>query len=86
MGNGWLKYGLVLGAGVAIGAAGVILLSRNPEAVKKTCTTLLSHAMDMKEKAATFMETAKENFEDMAAEAKQDFEERKGSGNPEKEA
>ncbi len=77
MSNGWLKCGLFLGAGIAVGAAGAILLSRNPDAVKKACTSVLSHVMEMKEKAATVMETAKENMEDMTAEARFDYEERK---------
>jgi gas vesicle protein len=77
MENSWWKYVLSLGIGVAVGAAGAMLLSRNPGAVKKTCATLLSHAMEVKEKAATVMETAKENMEDLAAEARHDYEERK---------
>ena len=75
-GNYW-KYGLALGAGVAIGAVGAVLLSRGSIDLKKTCATLLSHGMDMKEKAATFMETAKENLDDIAAEAHHDREQRK---------
>ena len=76
MGTYW-KYGLALGAGVALGAAGALLLSKNSEEVKKTLATLLSHGMDFKDKAASFMETAKENMEDLAAEARQASEERK---------
>lgn len=75
--NYGVKCGLCVVAGVAIGVAGAMLLSRNPEAVKKGCTTLLKHAMDLKEKAATVMETAKENMADMAAEAKSAHEESK---------
>ena len=70
-GNYW-KYGLALGAGVALGAVGAVLLSRGRIDLKKTAATILSHGMDLKEQAATFMETAKENFEDIAAEAKQE--------------
>ncbi len=79
MGNEWWKYGIGLGIGVAIGAAGAILISRNPGAVKKACTTLISHAMAAQEKAATVVESVKEDMEDMAAEARHDFEERKKS-------
>ncbi len=79
-GNYW-KYGLALGAGVFVGAVGAMLLSRNSGNVKKACTTLLSHGMDLKDKAASFMETAKENIEDMAAEARQAQAERK-AGDP----
>lgn len=74
--NYW-KLGLALGAGVAIGAAATILLSKGNVDLKKTCATLLSHGMDLKDKAATLVETAKENFEDLAAEARHDQEQRK---------
>ncbi len=67
-GNYW-KYGLAIGAGVAIGALGAVLLSRGSIDLKKAAATLLSHGMDVKEKAAEFMETAKENMDDIAAEA-----------------
>ena len=76
-GNFW-KYGLALGAGVLLGAVGVTLLSRgNGGDLKKTAATLLSHGMDLKDKAAEFVETAKENFDDLAAEARHEKEKRK---------
>ena len=79
MGAFW-KYGLALGAGVAIGAAGALLLSKNSGEVKKTLATLLSHGFDLKDKASSFMETAKENMEDLAAEARHASDERKAEG------
>ena len=69
-GNYW-KYGLTLGAGVAIGALGAVLLSRGSIDLKKGMATVLSHGMDLPDKAATLMETAKENVDDLAAEARQ---------------
>ncbi|MDR1947363.1 MAG: hypothetical protein LBQ51_09405 [Desulfovibrio sp.] len=75
-GNYW-KYGLALGAGVALGAIGAVLLSRNGVAVKKSFASLLSHGLDVKEKAAEIMETAKENIDDLAAEAKHAREQRR---------
>ena len=77
--NFW-KYGLALGAGVALGAVGTILFSRGKIDLKKTCASILSHGMDMKEQAATMMETARESFEDITAEARHEQEKRK-SGN-----
>lgn len=68
-GSNFWKCGLCLGAGVAIGAVGALLLSRGKIDLKKTAATILSHGMDLKEQAATIMETAKENMEDIAAEA-----------------
>lgn len=75
-GNYW-KYGLAIGAGVAIGAAGAVLFSRGKIDLKKTAATILSHGLDLKEHAESFMETAKENMEDIAAEAKQEQEARR---------
>ena len=69
--NLW-KYGLAIGAGVALGAAGAVLLSRGKIDLKKTAATILSHGMDLKDQFATAMENAKENFEDIAAEARHD--------------
>jgi hypothetical protein len=68
-GNVW-KYGLAVGAGVLVGAIGAMLLSRNDVAVKKTVAALLSRGLDVKDKAAELVETAKENIDDLAAEAK----------------
>ena len=76
-GNFW-KYGLAIGAGVAIGAMGAVLLSRGKIDLKKTFASVLSHGMDLKEQAASMMETAKENMEDIAAEARQERAKRKG--------
>lgn len=68
--NNLVKYGLLIGGGIAIGAIGALVLTRNSEELKKAAATILSHGMDFKEKAAAYMETAKENMEDLAAEAK----------------
>ena len=78
IGSNFWKYGLAIGAGVAIGAAGAVLLSRGKIDLKKTAATILSHGMDLKEQAASMMENAKENFEDIAAEAKQEQTTRRG--------
>jgi hypothetical protein len=77
MNNTFWKYGLALGAGIAIGAAGALLLSRNPALVRKTLTAALCRGLDLKDKAAAFVETAKENAEDIAAEARHAREQRK---------
>lgn len=75
--NNYWRYGLTLGAGIAIGALGAVLLSRGSIDVKKGMATLLSHGMDLKDKAATLVETAKENIDDLAAEARHVSESRK---------
>ena len=78
LGSNFWKYGLTLGAGVALGAAGAVLLSRGKIDLKKTAATILSHGMDLKEQAASMMENAKENFDDIAAEAKHERARRQG--------
>jgi len=75
--NNFWKYGLAIGAGVAVGALGAVLLSRGTVDLKKAAATLLSHGMDLKDKAATLVETAKENIDDLAAEARHEQEARK---------
>ncbi len=79
MGNDYLKYGLIAGAGIALGALGVVALSKDKVDLKKMCTTLISYGMDFKEKTATVMETARENMEDIVAEAAQESQKRKES-------
>ena len=77
MQNNYWKYGFTLGAGIALGALGATLLSRGSIDLKKTMATVLSHGMDLKDKAATLVETARENMDDLAAEARQVSETRK---------
>ncbi len=74
--NYW-KLGLVLGAGIVVGAVGAVLLSGGKVELKKTAANLLSHGIDLKDKAATLVDTAKENLEDISAEAKHNSETRK---------
>ena len=68
--NDALKNGLFLAAGVALGALGAVALGKGKFSIRPAMTDLLSHGMDLKEKTATVLERAKENIEDMMAEAK----------------
>ncbi|MDR2161923.1 MAG: DUF6110 family protein [Desulfovibrio sp.] len=70
MGSNWWKYGLALGLGVAAGAVGAIVLSRGSVDLKKLAAAALSRGMDLKDKAAAAVETAKENMDDITAEAR----------------
>jgi hypothetical protein len=79
MGTNWWKYGLALGAGIAVGALGAMVLSRGSLDLKKFAANMVSHGMDVKEKAADMVETAKENIDDIAAEARQIREKRGAS-------
>jgi hypothetical protein len=76
-GNYW-KYGLAVGAGVIVGAIGAVLFSRGSVNLKKGCATLLSHGLDIKDQTAAMVETAKENIEDLATEARHEQAQRKG--------
>ncbi|MDR1660446.1 MAG: hypothetical protein LBR94_08955 [Desulfovibrio sp.] len=70
MANEFWKYGLAAGVGVVVGAIGATLLSRGGIDLKKAAATLLSHGMAMKDKATVVVDTAKENIDDIAAEAR----------------
>ena len=78
MNENWWKFGLAAGLGIAAGVAGTALLGRGKGGdLRKVCTALISHGMDIKEKAATMVETARENIEDLAAEARHESEQRR---------
>ncbi len=75
--NPWAKGGLWLGAGILIGAAGAVLISRNGADLRKGCAKVFSHVTDLKDKAEEVIATAKENLEDIAAEARHESDLRK---------
>ena len=79
MGGNWWRYGLALGAGVVVGALGAMVLSRGSIDLKKFASNVVSHGMDLKEKAAGMVETARENMDAIAAEARQMREKRDAS-------
>jgi len=68
--NDYLKNGLFLAAGVALGALGAVALGKGKFSIRPAMADLLSHGMDLKEKTASVIERAKENIEDLMAEAK----------------
>ena len=76
--NDYLKNGLFLAAGVAIGALGAVALGKGKFSVRPAMADLLSHGMDLKEKTAAVLERAKENMDDLMAEAKHAKESRQG--------
>ncbi|BAH76323.1 MULTISPECIES: hypothetical protein [Solidesulfovibrio] len=76
--NDYLKNGLFLAAGVAIGALGAVALGKGKFSIRPAMADLLSHGMDLKEKTATVLERAKENLDDLMAEAKHAKESREG--------
>ena len=75
--NCW-GFCLVAGVGVAVGALAVLSLTRgNKSDLRKTCVSLLSHGLDLGEKAAVAAETVKESLEDFTAEARYEADARK---------
>lgn len=79
MANQFWKYGLAAGVGVVVGAIGATLFARGGIDLKKAAATLLSHGMDMKDKATVVVDTAKENIDDIAAEARYEQGQRKAA-------
>ena len=64
-----MKYGVAIGVGIAIGALGVLLLKRDKTTIRGFATDVISHGIDFKDKAMTFVEGAKEAMSDLVAEA-----------------
>lgn len=66
----------LFGLGVLVGAVGAAALAGRGSAVKDGASTLLSHGLAAKRKAQVLVETAKENLEDLVAEADQKLQDR----------
>ena len=62
--------------GVLVGAVGTAAFSGRPSPIRGGASTVLSHGMAVKRKAQSLMETAKENVEDLVAEADQKLSDR----------
>lgn len=77
----WLRCGLCFGAGALVGAAAVLILSKNSDTVRKGMTSVLSHSIELKDKVKDktkdLVASAKESLEDLAAEAKHESEKRR---------
>ena len=72
-----LKYGLFFLGGVALGALGAVAVSKGKLDIKPLATDLLSRGMDVKAAMMAKVETAKENMDDMVAEARNAAEQRR---------
>lgn len=75
--NANVKYGLFFLGGVALGAVGAVAISRGKLDVKPLVTDLISRGLDAKDAVMAKVETAKENMEDLMAEARHEAEARK---------
>ncbi|WP_051822801.1 hypothetical protein [Desulfonatronum thiodismutans] len=69
--NEMMRSGLWLLAGVVIGAAGASLMARQDSPLRGAVVGTLAQGLAVKDKMLTSLEKAKENVEDLVAEAKQ---------------
>jgi hypothetical protein len=68
----WLSFGI----GVVVGAIGATVISSRPSYIKDGATTVLSHGLVAKRKLQALAGSAKENLEDLVAEADQKVQDR----------
>ena len=72
-----MKYALFLLGGIAVGALGAVAVSKGKLNLKPLATDLISRGLDVKDAVLTKVETAKENMDDLVAEARFASEQRK---------
>ena len=75
--NEGLKYGLLLFAGMALGALGAVALSKGKLDFRPVASDLISRGMDVKDVLAGRLEAMKEDLEDIKAAARQKSDKRK---------
>nr|NJM03789.1 hypothetical protein [Desulfobacula sp.] len=68
--DAFIKGGLVLLAGIALGTAGTLIITRRDESLRDTVVGAVAQGMKAKEKVLTSLEKARENVEDLVAEAR----------------
>lgn len=69
MNGNWWKYGLFLVGGVAAGALGAVAASRGNVNLRPFARDLIEGGLNIKDKAAAMVGGAKEQWEDLVAEA-----------------
>ncbi|MDR1044370.1 MAG: hypothetical protein LBP33_04525 [Candidatus Adiutrix sp.] len=68
-----------LGLGLLVGAVGHAVLTGRPSRVKSGASTVLSHGLALKRKTQSLVETARENIDDLVAEADQKLQDRQAA-------
>lgn len=68
--NATLRYALIFAGGIAAGVAATLAVKRGAINLKPAATAIISRGLDVKDAVASAVEKAKENAEDMMAEAK----------------
>ena len=74
-----MKYALFLLGGIAVGAIGAVAVSKGKLDLKPLAADLISRGLDVKDAMLSKVETAKENMDDLIAEARFASEQRKES-------
>lgn len=69
----------MFGLGVLVGAVAASSFSNRPTRIRNGASTVLSHGLAVKRKAQAMVETAKENIDDLVAEADQKLQVRQQS-------
>ncbi|WP_045221245.1 DUF1490 family protein [Desulfonatronum thioautotrophicum] len=69
--NDMIRGGLLFLAGAVVGAAGASLMARQDNPLRGAVVGTLAQGLAAKDKMLTSLEKAKENVEDMVAEARQ---------------
>lgn len=72
-----MKYALFFLGGVALGTIGAVAVSKGKLDLKPLATDLISRGLDVKDAVLAKVETAKENMDDLVAEARFAAEQRK---------
>jgi hypothetical protein len=69
--NVWIKWGLVFAGGMAVGALAAVAVSKGKINLKPLARDIVAGGIELKEQAAAIVESAKEHFEDIVAEAEE---------------
>ncbi len=75
--NSFLKYGLIFAGGVACGVVASMAVNRGCINLKPVASGLISRGLDVKEAISSAVEKAKEDCQDLVAEARAEQAERK---------
>lgn len=69
MKEAYSRYAVFTIGGVALGALGTLLVGRKKDKLRPAVADLISRGLDVKDKTLAMAETAKEQLEDIVAEA-----------------
>lgn len=75
--NEGMKYGLFFLGGLALGAIGAAAVSKGKLNIKPLAADLISRGLDARDAVMAKVETARENMENLVAEARHAAEQRK---------